>query len=248
MYKDSIRSNASADDNETTLQPASQPTPSCRAVAWQGSERRAGQRASQWLMSRVLDEIDYGLLLVDPQRQVLHANRAALALLRATRSLVLTGNTLGAADPRDTSALGAAIHAAAAHGLRRMIRIEGRDTVVVAVVPLPEAPAGEETSVLLLLSRQLLCEALSAHGFARLHGLSGAESRVLEALCQGRQAAEIAAMQRVAISTVRTQIASIRLKTDATSICDLVHRVARLPPILGALRIEGRAPALDARA
>jgi hypothetical protein len=40
----------------------------------------------------------------------------------------------------------------------------------------------------------------------------------------------------VAVSTVRTQIGSIRAKTGAGSIRELVRQVAVLPPLVGALR------------
>jgi len=40
----------------------------------------------------------------------------------------------------------------------------------------------------------------------------------------------------VAVSTVRTQIGSIRAKTGAASISELVRQVAVLPPLVGALR------------
>jgi hypothetical protein len=43
----------------------------------------------------------------------------------------------------------------------------------------------------------------------------------------------------VALSTVRTQIGSIRTKTGAGSIRDLVRQVALLPPLVGALRGPG---------
>jgi DNA-binding CsgD family transcriptional regulator len=74
------------------------------------------------------------------------------------------------------------------------------------------------------------------HWFARSRGLTPAESEVLKLLCLGHEPAAIAARQQVAISTIRTQIGSIRAKTGVASIRELVQRVAVLPPVLGALR------------
>jgi DNA-binding CsgD family transcriptional regulator len=54
-------------------------------------------------------------------------------------------------------------------------------------------------------------------------------------LCLGHPPAEIATLQGVALSTVRTQIANIRLKTHSASIRDLVQRVAQLPPMLSVI-------------
>jgi DNA-binding CsgD family transcriptional regulator len=52
---------------------------------------------------------------------------------------------------------------------------------------------------------------------------------------------EIASELGVAISTVRTQIGNLRLKTGAQSIRALVRQVAVLPPLMGALRSSASA-------
>jgi DNA-binding CsgD family transcriptional regulator len=72
--------------------------------------------------------------------------------------------------------------------------------------------------------------------FARNHGLTLAETRVLEALSEGLQPSDIAARFGVGLSTVRSQIGSIRAKTRSDSIGALVRQVAVLPPLVGALR------------
>ena len=59
---------------------------------------------------------------------------------------------------------------------------------------------------------------------------------MLELLCSGVRPTEVARQQGVAVSTVRTQIGSIRAKTGAGSISELVRQVAVLPPMVGALR------------
>jgi DNA-binding CsgD family transcriptional regulator len=59
-------------------------------------------------------------------------------------------------------------------------------------------------------------------------------------LCAGLDPQEVASQQGVAISTVRSQISSIRSKTGAPSIRELVRQVAVLPPLVNALRSLGR--------
>jgi len=76
-------------------------------------------------------------------------------------------------------------------------------------------------------------------GYARSMNLTPAETRVLERLCAGVRPSTIALEQAVAVSTVRTQIGSIRAKTGAGSISELVRQVAVLPPVVGALRGAG---------
>jgi DNA-binding CsgD family transcriptional regulator len=206
---------------------------------WRGPERRADTQQSPSWFSLILDELDYGMILLDCRLKVQFANRAALAQLSTLRLLVVEQGELTAIEPRDMIVLGAAIRSASTQRLRRMVMLGTEtDRIAVAVVPVPQNADALDTRVLVLLSRPQICEALSVYGFARDHGLSSAESQVLKALCEGLQPSEIASQQGVAISTVRTQISNIRLKTDASSIRELVQRVARLPPIRSALRDE----------
>jgi DNA-binding NarL/FixJ family response regulator len=68
--------------------------------------------------------------------------------------------------------------------------------------------------------------------FAHEHALTSAEALVLGALCQGRAPRDIAVERETRLSTVRTQIASIKSKTGACSIRELLSRVAMLPPLI----------------
>ncbi|MFY9510464.1 MAG: helix-turn-helix transcriptional regulator, partial [Rubrivivax sp.] len=89
-------------------------------------------------------------------------------------------------------------------------------------------------ATMLLLGRRELAEGTAVTGFARSHGLTPAETRVLQALCAGVPPARIADEQGVRISTVRTQIGNLRDKTGARSIRALVRMVSVLPPTLPA--------------
>lgn len=189
------------------------------------------------LMTRLLDEIDYGVLLVGPGDAVLHLNRRARAELDGEHPLQMGGVAgLCARGAADQAALQSAL-AGARGGLRRLVTIGGPGRrVAVSVVPLDAGGPGEGRMVLLLLGRRQLCEPLSVQGFARAHGLTPAEARVLEALCDGLDAREVAARHGVGLATVRTQIGAIRAKTGAESIRDLVRLVAALPPMMCVLR------------
>lgn len=184
----------------------------------------------------MLDEIDYGMLLLADDSVVLHANHVARAELDAEHPLQLLGAELRVRRPEDLAPLREAVVAARERRLRRLLSLgQGEQRVSVAVVPLPAA-AGDEVLTLLVFGKRRMCAALSAHWFAREHGLTSAESRVLAALCEGEPPMKIAVAQGVAISTVRSQIGAIRGKTGAISIRELVRQVAVLPPLVGALR------------
>ncbi len=205
-------------------------------------DRRPGGQFSQWL-TRMLDEIDYGMLLVSAEAQVLYVNHAARHEMDEEHPLQLLGHALRAHRPQDVAPLYDAL-AAAQRGLRRLLTLgEGEHRVSVSVVPLPRADgepasgaAGGGQTTLLVLGKRQMCAQLSVQGFARSMTLTPTETRVLELLCNGVRPTEIATRQGVAVSTVRTQIGSIRGKTGAGSIRELVRQVALLPPLVGALR------------
>jgi len=173
---------------------------------------------------------------------VLHLNHAARDELDALHPLQLLGRTLRTRDGRDIAPLHQALHDAAQRGLRKLLTLgAGADSggVSLSVVPLFAMAPGQPAATMLMLGRRQACEQLSVQAFARSVGLTGAETRVLEALCAGRTPTGIAVQQGVAVCTVRSQIGSIRVKTGAASIRDLVQRVATLPPMMKVLRRLG---------
>jgi len=185
----------------------------------------------------MLDEIDYGVLLLDGDAQVLHMNHAARTELDAQHPLQLLGRQLRTREGADLLRLHEALQAATQRGLRRLLML-GRDAhrVAVAVVPLGKPGAVGQAATQLSMGKRQMCSGLGVHWFARSHGLTLAETRVLESLSEGLQPNEIAARYGVGISTIRSQIGSIRLKTHTDSIGALVRKVAVLPPLVGALR------------
>jgi DNA-binding CsgD family transcriptional regulator len=211
--------------------------PPGRLQPYPGPERRRGTAALARLMMQMLDEVDYGLLLLGDNHRVLHANHAARAGLAAPlHPLQLVGHELRARLAKDVLPLHQALEAAASRGLRRLLTLgEGPQRAGAAIVPLGAGPGGS-SATLMVLGRREVCGGLSVHGFAREHRLSPSEELVLGSLCEGCCPNEIARRHGVKIATVRTQIANIRAKTGTDSIRDLVQLVAVLPPMVGALR------------
>jgi DNA-binding CsgD family transcriptional regulator len=109
--------------------------------------------------------------------------------------------------------------------------------------PAGEAPAG---GVLICgrrsIGRVAQCSRRPVSGGSR--AISWISSRILDAPVLERMLAQLTAQQRpidiarglcVALSTVRSHIASIRSKTGASSIRELIQLMARLPPLTGHL-------------
>jgi len=198
--------------------------------------RNAGNAVMWHWLAAALDELDYGIVLLSDGVHVAHANYAAKVDLDESHPLQLVGKTLRARLAGDVVPLRDAIDQATVRGLRRLLTVgsEARQ-VALSIVPL-SFPSSEHRAVLLVLGKSSVCESLSMEGFARVNGLTVAETRVLTALCSGASPAEIAGRVGVAISTVRTQIGSMRAKTGSASIRALVRQVAVLPPLKGVLR------------
>jgi DNA-binding CsgD family transcriptional regulator len=128
--------------------------------------------------------------------------------------------------------------ASSRRGLRKLVLLgQGAQGSSLSVVPLGHVGEDGEAATLLVLGRRHVCERLSVQWFARSHRLTPAETRVLEALCEGLEPLEVARLHGVGLATVRTQIGAIRAKTGAESIRELQRQVALLPPMVGSLRL-----------
>jgi DNA-binding CsgD family transcriptional regulator len=215
---------------------------SVHAAAY-GSDDRAPRAAdsmgSRWLMA-ALDEVDYGIVLLDADARVQYVNHTARTEMNHDHPLQLIGLTLRARDTRDAVPLHHALDDASRRGLRRLLTIgRGEAQINVSIVPLRTSIDDQQAAALLVLGKRHVGGVLAVQAFARLHGLTSGETRVLLALCDGLPPIATATQHGVAISTVRSQIGSIRAKTGAASICDLIHKVASLPPLMSALRNSG---------
>ncbi len=207
------------------------------------------------LLRQTLNLVDYGLVVVDADSGTLQfSNAQGQAALQAPVSggggarschglRVLHGRVIGY-RPVDTELLRRALERTKT-GLRDFLCLgdAGKDAAV-AVLPLgaQQAPAElrlrttlgsavPESYALLVFAKQHLCDDSTMALFARERGLTSAEGQVLAQVCKGLRPAQIAANHGVRISTVRTQLRSIRLKTCSETIRALVQKVSVLPPM-----------------
>jgi len=189
------------------------------------------------VFAAMVDEVDYPMLLVTCDMQLLHANKAARRCLEDLQTFRLAGGELQLRCGSDQAAVGRAVNAACTRGLRGFVRLSQRQGRCDAVAVVPQRGRDDVNVALLMLGRTGLCEELSMHAYARNHGLTASEARVLGALCSGHSPPAIARSHGVAVSTVRTQIYSLRAKTGAKDIGELLRMVAVLPPLVNALQL-----------
>jgi DNA-binding CsgD family transcriptional regulator len=205
-----------------------------KAYEWAGLADVAQSFARMW------DEIDYGVMLLSCDAQLLYANHAARAELDARTSLKLVGYAVAACQTLHQPRLMQGIEDATRG--RRALQEFGpqEDALPVSFLPVDggrldmnDAP---HQRVMAIMGKRAVCEKLSFMQFAKLHALSPAEAATLMLACEGHSASQIALQHGVAVSTVRTQLAQVRQKTGARRLRDLMRRVAGLPPIIPAVK------------
>jgi DNA-binding CsgD family transcriptional regulator len=213
----------------------------------------AGEPPEVDLLRLALNQVDYGLVVLDADSgRVQFANVPGYAALddtldghgrrHSSSGLCLVDGRVCVARPGHAEVLRCTL-ARTKSGLRGLLNL-GSDpqTSAVAVLPLPHAGQTSTSMLhgsthaassyaLLLFAKQQMCDDSTLSLFARERGLTSAEGQVLAQVCRGLRPAQIANHHGVQISTVRTQLRSIRMKTCCETIRELVQKVSVLPPM-----------------
>ena len=191
-----------------------------------------------------LDGIDHGVVLVDAESSVVHANRAADASLRRGDGLGAARGVLACDHADDTATLRRLVGAASARGMEgsggpmAVRRRSGRRPLSVLVAPLrtdrPVVPGRGATAMVMMSDPEATMPA-PAEGLRLAYGLTAAEARTAAALLDHSHLAEIAAALGVSLATVRTLLQRAFDKTGTHSQAELVrlmlaHRVPAGPP------------------
>ncbi|APW36929.1 hypothetical protein RD110_06755 [Rhodoferax koreense] len=189
--------------------------------------------AAEALLTAALEQVAYGLALVHiDTRQLRFANGLAHEAMSAPGN-VQTGlcgahGRLATVQRGNAGQLDRALQRAKT-GMRGLLAL-GVDSVAPSVAVVPLSTAAGNGHALLVFSKRQLCDSSTVALFARERGLTGAEGNVLAAVCTGLRPREIATLHHVQISTVRSQLRSIRLKTRCETIRQLVETISVLPP------------------
>ncbi len=203
-----------------------------------------------FLLKLVLDQVDYGLAVIDlDSRRIAFANALARHCLEpdpdAPGGVHLQHGQLHVGNADDVPQFDQAL-ARARNGLRALLRLDtaGKQQTL-ALVPLSASwsagaddsadptgvPVSSTTLALLVFAKQQLCDGSTMTLFAQQLGLTSMEGQVLASVCEGLRPNQIAHQRGVQISTVRTQLRSIRQKTQTDTIRELVQQISVLPPM-----------------
>jgi DNA-binding NarL/FixJ family response regulator len=193
----------------------------------------------------VLDRLTIGIVLLDAQAQVLHANPAARQLVHGD----MGGGLLH--GPVADSALRCAVHAAIAAALAGLDHAEalalpgsdGSRGLILMISALPAAPKPERgpTSsqaqvpdgpvVMITLIDPERRGLPSAAALSRLFALTATEATMARLLVQGLRRQQIAAEMQVSHTTVAFHLRNVFLKTGTNRQADLVALLLCAPAI-----------------
>ena len=178
-------------------------------------------------LARMADALAWPLLVLDRSGRLQHANKAARMVLATGSPFRLTKGSrrVEPAAALDRAGFAQALQSAFAvggaarawpagpgHLLAVLQRIDAAVPVVFLALPSPE-PWQPDVRI-----------------YAMSLGLTPAETRVVRELAQGWRAPQVAAALGLAVSTVRSHIASMRRKSGHASTAELLMALSRLPP------------------
>lgn len=183
-----------------------------------------------------LDTLALGMLWVCHDGRVLHANRAAAALLSARRGLFIDGSGRLRAEARHDAALqrlfasgpvdGQALGPRPEDQALQLAGIDGRLQVMVSALPdrAPQAVGGQ-VAAMVFMSDPDRAAVQHPTVLKALFGFTAAESRLTAALCDGSALGEIATRFGITIHTARTQLRGAAAKAGVSRQAELVRAV-----------------------
>ena len=188
-------------------------------------------------LAAALDLIAAGVVLVDRNLRIIHANQAAQGMLERGQPVRSDRGMFSVASPATAAALLLAVHRAVKNeaGLGRRgfgIPVPGRDgsACVLHVLPLQQgelrpglAPAAEAA---IFVASAAAPAPSSNEAFAALFDFTAAEVRVFEQIAAGLTPLETASQLGLSINTVRTHLQNLFSKSGTSRQADLVRLAA----------------------
>jgi len=192
------------------------------------------------------DQLQAGVLFADHDCKIIHANRAARAMLEKGSPIRSVHGELKTRLPQTTAAVKKAVAVAMEPAIGRMgigvpVPQSDGDPAYIHVLPLMSGDTrsrlAPRASAALFVTVKDGGAGPSAEAIASVFDLSPAEIRILQRLLAGQVPAEIADDAGLAMPTVRSHLASIYGKTGTSRQSDLIRLAAQLAgPVEHAIR------------
>lgn len=198
-----------------------------------------GESRRRTALSEVMDRLPFGVVLVDRSGRVLATSRSADRILLKENGLSITkGGFARATDP------------AADEALQRLLELAGNATsnsdgegknyslpiprpagradlsaMVTGLLSIGEEAHADEPTTALFVSDPDADRLRSHEGLSTLYGLTKAECELTALLCEGVSLPDVARIRGVKLSTARSQLKQVFLKTGCSRQSDLVGLV-----------------------
>jgi DNA-binding CsgD family transcriptional regulator len=183
--------------------------------------------------SSVLDGLAYGVLLVDPQLGIVHANAIASDMLAAHDPIGAQRGVLTTREHAANAALQRAVRLASddevaigARGIGIPARRVKGDPCVIHVLPLKRGEMhhglSQRATAALFIAPATVPTQMPSEALALLYDLTPAEKRICELIAEGHPQSEIATTLGIARSTVKFHVLSIFEKTGCKRQVDLL--------------------------
>jgi len=172
----------------------------------------------------VLEGFAFGVVLVDENLRIVHANAAAQAMLAAHDPIRSEEGVLTLSLDAAQASLARAVLQAemddtnlGARGIGIPARRKKGDPCVIHLLPLRHGSMrrdlGERAAAALFIAPRTIAPSMPADALALLYDLTPAENRVCEMICAGMTLAAIGRSLGVAPSTVKTHLLRVFNKT-----------------------------------
>lgn len=180
------------------------------------------------LLAALLDQFTLGIVVIDPNRRIISANRTARELMSTGQVLASRDGRLHAVESESEHSLTAAIERAAARnsddpvGYFRLQELERAEMIHGYTTAIGPNGKGETEAVALVVYDARRTVSSERH-LRRMFGLTAAEARVAALIAEGVQVADVAETLKISIHTVRTQLKNIFAKTGVGRQNELVR-------------------------
>ncbi len=203
-------------------------------------EKLARSQAEGHRSANLMEQLSFGVVVVDAATRVVTMNQQAKAILDAADGLHLEDGILVAARSFERTKLAqllarCAKQPRACSGELLIGRPSKRLPYALLVTPLPfelNALVGTGSPAMMIIISDFDSRALiRAERLMELFGFTSAEARLAVAIAQGKDLRQIAAESRKALSTLRSQLASLFDKSGVKRQVDVARIVLSLPAI-----------------
>jgi DNA-binding CsgD family transcriptional regulator len=200
-------------------------------------DRFATEEQPQTWLHCLLNEVGFGILILNEQLEVHFCNHTARQALGKVGLSCLSGHD------SDTSGECLGLHRRkisefyaqaklAAKGQRKFVLLgDDVDQIVVALSPINLGEQYLQFGVLVTTERKSVCKSSSLWAYGKALALTASELKVLHLLADGDGPKIVAENLKVSVTTVRSHIRSIIDKTASANLREVLLKVSKLPPM-----------------